>query len=127
MTYEITGIHHIQLAMPPDEEEAGRTFYGDLLGLPEKVVPSSLPADRLVWYAVGDDEVHVFSHDVDERHPAAHLCLEVDDLNTLLASLEANGHSIVRDNPAIHNRPRGFVHDPYGNLIELTEIRGNYD
>ncbi len=120
-------LQHVSIPAPVGSHPTTRAFYGDLLGLPEKAVPSSLPADRLVWYAVGDDEVHVFSHEVDERHAAAHLCLEIDDLEALIATLEERGHSVVRDNPVIHNRPRGFVRDPYGNLIELTEIRGNYD
>ena len=120
-------LQHVSVPAPIGSHQTTRAFYGDVLGLPEKTVPSSLPADRLVWYSVGDDEIHVFSHDADERHEAAHICLEVDDIDALLASLESKGHPVERDHPVIHNRPRGFVRDPYGNLIELTEIRGQYD
>ena len=42
MAHRLTGIHHIQLAMPVGEEEAGRQFYGELLGLPEVPKPSEL-------------------------------------------------------------------------------------
>lgn len=31
----VSGVHHIQLAMPPGEEEAARRFYGDALDLRE--------------------------------------------------------------------------------------------
>ncbi len=120
-------LQHVSVPAPVGSHPATRSFYGDLLGLPEKPVPSSLPADRLVWYAVGGDEIHVFSHEVDERHAAAHVCLEVDDLDGLLAQMEAKGHPIERDHPVVTNRPRAFVRDPFGNYIELTEIRGDYD
>lgn len=120
-------LQHVSVPAPVGSHPTTRAFYGDLLGLPEKPVPSSLPADGLVWYAVGDDEIHVFSHETDERHAVAHVCLEVDDLDGLLARLDERGHPVERDHPVIHNRPRGFVRDPYGNLIELTEVRGHYD
>ena len=120
-------VQHVSIPAPRGSHPTTRAFYGDLLGLPEKVVPSSLPADGLVWYAVGDDELHVFSHDVDERHAAAHVCLEVDNLEGLLARIGERGHSIERDHPVVTNRPRAFVRDPFGNYIELTEIRGEYD
>lgn len=45
MAHEITGLHHIQLAMPPGEEDAGRRFYGELLGLAEVPKPSELAGD----------------------------------------------------------------------------------
>jgi len=66
MAYELTGLHHIQLAMPPDEEEAGRKFYGDLLGLPEVPKPSELAPRGGLWFRSGGLEVHL-GVDVDGR------------------------------------------------------------
>lgn len=34
MQYTFTGIHHVQLAAPPDTEATARQFYGEVLGLP---------------------------------------------------------------------------------------------
>src|ERR671922_201372 len=40
--YELTDIHHVQIAMPPGEEEAALGFYGDLLGLERIPKPDAL-------------------------------------------------------------------------------------
>jgi catechol 2,3-dioxygenase-like lactoylglutathione lyase family enzyme len=36
----ITGLDHVQLAMPPGQEEEARHFYGGLLGLEEVKKPA---------------------------------------------------------------------------------------
>ena len=59
MAHRLTGIHHIQLAMPPGEEQAGRTFYGELLGLPEVPKPSELAPRGGIWFRSGALEVHL--------------------------------------------------------------------
>ncbi len=51
--------------------------------------------------------------------------MEVDDLAELLRRLETHGVAIEEAVP-IRNRPRCFVRDPFGNLIELTQIVGDY-
>jgi catechol 2,3-dioxygenase-like lactoylglutathione lyase family enzyme len=115
--------------MPPDGHDNARRFYGGVLGMAEVKPPSSLALDRLVWFRAGPDghEVHVF---VDEEMKATsaeqHLCLQVDDIAALRAELAAHGVAI-EETTAITNRPRFFVHDPFGNKIELTQITGDYD
>jgi catechol 2,3-dioxygenase-like lactoylglutathione lyase family enzyme len=54
-----------------------------------------------------------------------HLCLEVDDLEAFRARLTEHGFE-PKDTEVIRNRPRLFVRDPFENLIELVEIRGQY-
>ena len=56
---------------------------------------------------------------------AQHLCLEVDDIAAYQARLTDAGYD-VRIPETIFNRPRLFVRDPFQNLIELVEIRGQY-
>ena len=51
--------------------------------------------------------------------------LEVDDIEAFKARLREHGYE-VRVPETIHNRPRLFVRDPFDNLIELVEIRGQY-
>jgi hypothetical protein len=41
------------------EEEAGRRFYGDLLGLPEVPKPSELAPRGGIWFRSGELEVHL--------------------------------------------------------------------
>ena len=121
MGYEITGIHHIQLAMPPDEEEAGREFYGDLLGLPEVPKPSELAPRGGLWFRSGSLEVHL-GVEREDFSPArkAHPAFLVSDLDALRERLEAAGYRIDED-VQLEGYRRFHVRDPFGNRLELVE------
>ncbi|HYG72930.1 MAG TPA: VOC family protein [Actinomycetota bacterium] len=121
MTYAITGIHHIQLAMPPDEEEAGRTFYGDLLGLPEVPKPSELAPRGGLWFRSGSLEVHL-GVEREDFTPArkAHPAFIVTGLDTLRERLETAGYRIDED-VQLEGYRRFHVRDPFGNRLELVE------
>ncbi len=120
-------LQHTSVPMPPGGEDLARAFYGGALGMREIPKPSTL-SNNLVWFAANDDgdEVHVFQEDSMKLNSAAqHLCLEVDDIEAFGARLEQHGYR-PRTGEIIHNRPRLFVRDPFDNLIELVEIRGQY-
>lgn len=128
----MSGIQHLQhtsVPIAPDGQAAARGFYGQALGLTEISPPRELRALSLVWFSAGKDgqELHCFA---DERPISAtsgqHLCFEVDDLDVFRHRLEAHGVPI-EEAEAIRNRPRCFVRDPFGNLLELTQIDGPYD
>jgi catechol 2,3-dioxygenase-like lactoylglutathione lyase family enzyme len=121
-------LQHTSIPMPPDGHERARAFFGDALAMEEIAPPTGLNPGGLVWFRAGPDgqEVHCF---VDERpEPRSnkqHLCLQVDDIEAYRARLAARGVPI-EETDAIVNRPRFFVTDPFGNLIELTQITGDY-
>jgi catechol 2,3-dioxygenase-like lactoylglutathione lyase family enzyme len=117
MTPRITGLDHVQLAMPSGGEEAARRFYGDLLGLREVEKPEGVRASGGVWFS-GPAEVHL-GIEADFR-PArkAHPCFTVAGYEGFLAELRAAGHETTPDD-RIAGSPRSFVHDPFGNRIEL--------
>ena len=120
-------LQHTSVPMPPGGDETARQFYGGALGLREIPKPASLP-QRLVWFAANDDgdEVLVFTEEnMGPNSAEQHLCLEVDDLDAFADRLREHGHD-VEIPETIHNRPRFFVRDPFGNLIEMVEIRGQY-
>lgn len=121
MTPEITGIHHIQLAMPADEEEAGRRFYGDLLGLPEVPKPSELAPRGGLWFRRGSLEVHL-GVEREDFTPArkAHPAFIVSGLAVLRERLEAAGYRIDED-VQLEGYRRFHVRDPFGNRLELVE------
>ena len=55
----LVGLHHVQLAMPPGEEDAAARFYGAILGLERIAKPDQLsPRGRRV-VPQGDLEVHL--------------------------------------------------------------------
>lgn len=120
-------LQHTSVPMPPGGNDQARAFYGQALGLREIPKPSTL-SNNLVWFAANDDgdEVHVFQQDDAGPHSAAqHLCLEVDDLEAFRSRLTDHGFAPYDTDPII-NRPRLMVRDPFGNLIELSEIHGQY-
>lgn len=120
-------LQHTSVPMPPGGNDQARSFYGEALGMREIPKPSTL-SNNLVWFAANDDgdEVHVFQEEqMGPNSAAQHLCLEVDDIAGYEARLRDRGYE-VEIPESIVNRPRLFVRDPFGNLIELVEIRGQY-
>ena len=124
----IQRLQHTSVPMPPGGQPEARRFYGEILGLEEIRRPADLSHLSLVWFRASPDgqEVHCFA---EERLGAGsspqHLCLQVDDLDAFRRRFAEHGVAIEETHP-IHNRPRFFVRDPFGNLIELTQILGDY-
>ena len=113
---------HVSVAIAPDGADEARTFYGDLLGLQEKAVPPKLDPDQLVWFDLGGDlELHLMQTGAGPP-PNAHFCIAVDaGLDELRARIEAAGIE-TRTPTEIVGRPRFMCRDPFGNLLELTQL-----
>jgi ribosomal protein S18 acetylase RimI-like enzyme len=112
----IARLDHVQVAAPPDGENAALAFYGELLGLPELPKPERLGARGGVWFAVGDQQLHVGIEEPFTPARKAHPALAVpraSDLRALAVDLEAAGHAVSWDGP------RFYVEDPFGNRLEL--------
>ena len=112
----IAAIDHVQVAAPPGAEEAARAFYGGVLGLPEIPKPERLRPRGGVWFAVGDEQLHVGIEDPFSPARKAHPGLAVaraEDLQALAETLRAAGHEVQWDGPRFH------VADPFGNRLEL--------
>lgn len=114
-------IQHVSLPRPTGSEAQARAFYGDLLGLEEIAVPQALRHLDLIWYRLGDTELHLFAEDPLEDRSGRHLCIEVEDVSGLRGLLLAAGCE-PRDTIAIPGRPRFFCTDPFGNAIEFTTL-----
>lgn len=119
-------LQHVSVPRPPGSDRAARAFYGDLLGLRETPPPASLASLDLIWYRLdGAGEIHLYVEEPSgQDHSGRHFCLAVDDVFDLRTRLEAAGVPVVADIP-IPDRPRFFVRDPFGNLIELTTIESD--
>jgi catechol 2,3-dioxygenase-like lactoylglutathione lyase family enzyme len=115
-------LQHVSIAIPSDKGEEARAFYGGVLGLGERDVLPKLDPAKFIWYRVGGDcELHLML--LDERPPVQpHFCLAVDGgLDDLRGRLEAAGVE-TRDSTELVGRPRFTIRDPFGNLIELTQV-----
>lgn len=122
-------LQHVSCSVPADMQHIVRTFYGEVLGLQEKSPPQSLADQKLVWFAVGDNdmELHFLPNtglpDPEAQH---HFCLEVAELEHYRHKLIAAGYTIIESTP-IPNRPRFFCRDPFHNLIEFTTLLGDFN
>ena len=56
---KVTGLDHVQLAMPPGGEEKARAFYVRLLGLRELPKPAELAARGGAWFECGALQLHL--------------------------------------------------------------------
>ncbi len=120
-------LQHVSTPYPRGRAEELRAFYGGVLGLAEKDVPESLAGRGLVWFSAGEGEreLHFLPEDDVDRRSLRHFCLEVEDVEAARRTIAAAGSELLDATP-IPNRPRFFCRDPFGNLIELTTILGDY-
>ena len=117
-TYPFSAIDHVQLAMPAEEEDRARAFYGALLGMKEVPKPAELAKRGGCWFECGPVQVHL-GVEADFR-PArkAHPALRCFDYDGLVARMRSAGVDVQEDNniPGVR---RCHVSDPFGNRIEL--------
>ncbi|HVF91969.1 MAG TPA: VOC family protein [Blastocatellia bacterium] len=117
---KVYGIDHVQLAMPPGQEDRAREFYAGVLGLIEKPKPEELAKRGGLWFEQEKLRLHLgVEHDF---RPArkAHPALLVDGLHLLIARCESAGYSVTSGEP-LEGYRRAYVDDPFGNRIELME------
>lgn len=114
-----TAIDHVQLAMPPGEEENARRFYGDVLGLREIPKPDALAQRGGCWFESGSVQIHLGVEQEFRPAKKAHPALSCLDYDSVLASLRSAGVEVVEagDIPGVR---RCHIHDCFGNRIELV-------
>jgi catechol 2,3-dioxygenase-like lactoylglutathione lyase family enzyme len=113
-------LEHVQLAMPVGGEERAREFYQGALGIPEVRKPPYLANRGGCWFERGELKIHLGA-DAD-FNPArrAHPALLVVGLRELADELRHLGYE-VRQDERLEGYYRIYVHDPFGNRIELME------
>jgi catechol 2,3-dioxygenase-like lactoylglutathione lyase family enzyme len=116
----LMGLHHVQLAMPPDEEQAAIDFYEGVLGLQQVPKPPELSPRGGVWFRSGTLEVHLGVEEGFQAAVKAHPAFLVEDLERLRARLEMSGFKVV-DTVQLEGFRRVYVRDPFGNRLELIE------
>lgn len=118
-------LHHVQLAMPPGGEDRARAFYIGLLGLQEVAKPPELAKRGGCWFESGELRLHI-GVQTDGFQPAtkAHPGLLFDDLEMIAARFASEGVPMNFDDGYPGFR-RAYVHDPFGNRIELMEALGS--
>jgi catechol 2,3-dioxygenase-like lactoylglutathione lyase family enzyme len=124
----VVRLQHTSIPMPSGGQAKARDFFGNVLGMSEVPPPSTLDVANLVWFLAGDrgHEVHLFvDNELAAKSAAQHLCLQVDDLDAYRNRFTAAGVAVEETTPIV-GRPRFFVHDPFGNFLEIMQLNGDY-
>jgi len=116
----VLGVDHVQLAAPRGCEEAARRFFGDLLGMEELLKPEPIRGRGGVWFRAGAQELHIGVEDPFAPARKAHPGLVVDDLDAVRARFRSSAVA-YEDDAKIAGTDRLFVHDPFGNRLELRQ------
>ena len=115
----IVGFNHAQITVPSGQADKVRQFFGHVLGLTEIPVAPALQGRGLIWFKVGDRELHVGEEDgINRMATRAHLAYEVDDLAALRERLSAGGFKLI-EQPKIEGYDRFHIRDPFGNRVEF--------
>ncbi|MGP8301310.1 VOC family protein [Streptomyces inhibens] len=118
----ITGLDHIQLAAPPDTEDALRAYYADLLGMTEIPKPPALAARGGCWFEAGTAHLHL---GIDPHHrpsAKAHPGIRVTGIDALAARLTTADAPVTWDDNLPGHR-RFYSLDPAGNRLEFLEAQ----
>ena len=119
-TARVTGFDHVQLAMPEGQEDQAATFYEGLLGLPRRPKPEPLASRGGCWFANDHIALHLGVQADFRPATKAHPALVVTGLADLVATLEAESYEVTPDD-TLAGPLRCYVHDPFGNRIELID------
>jgi catechol 2,3-dioxygenase-like lactoylglutathione lyase family enzyme len=114
----ITGIDHVQIAVPRALEDQCLRFYREVLALPEIEKPQELKARGGAWFQVGALQMHVGLDPDASPRSKRHICLLVHDLAAAKAAILSQGVAIEEESRA-EGLSRFFVRDPAGNRIEI--------
>jgi catechol 2,3-dioxygenase-like lactoylglutathione lyase family enzyme len=117
----ITGIDHVQLAMPVGAEDIARQFYSGVLGLAEIPKPAILAVRGGVWFKCGATELHLGADPAFQAAKKAHPALLVADFPAFRVLLEQRGVPL-KPEETVGGRERANLDDPFGNRVELIAL-----
>lgn len=117
----ITGIDHVQVAIPAGSEAVARTFYAGLLAMTELPKPADLAVRGGCWFSSGSAVLHLGVQEPFTPARKAHPAFLVTSLDALYDALLAAGYAGVRADGEIPGVRRFHVFDPFGNRIEFQQ------
>jgi catechol 2,3-dioxygenase-like lactoylglutathione lyase family enzyme len=118
---KVTGLDHVQIAMPPDEEEKARAFYCGVLGLAEVPKPPALAKRGGAWFESCSLKLHLGVEQDFRPARKAHPAFLVEGLDEIIERCRLAGIPVATDVP-LEGYNRIHIHDPFGNRLELMEI-----
>jgi catechol 2,3-dioxygenase-like lactoylglutathione lyase family enzyme len=124
MSVGVKQVHHIQIFVPPETEEACKRFYGEILGLEEIPKPEQFRKNGGAWYQHGPNQLHLsrMRHPEDNLNSVRHVCYMVHDLAHAEKVMREAGVEIIPDDRPVKEWIRFYVRDPGGNYIEIAQM-----
>jgi catechol 2,3-dioxygenase-like lactoylglutathione lyase family enzyme len=134
MAVKVLELHHHGIRIGPSEADAKKafSFYHDVLGLDADPGRPHIPTIDGYWMDVGGTaQIHLMGVDgqskfaegpgKDPSHP--HVALAVPDIQEAKKELERLGTSFWVTRGVVGPESQQiFMHDPFGNMIELHQI-----
>lgn len=117
----ITGLDHVQVAIPAGGEPTAREYYGTVLGMEEIAKPPALAVRGGCWFTSGSAVLHLGVEEPFAPAKKAHPAFLVADLDALAAALEEGGASITRSDGELPGIRRFHTFDPFGNRLEFQQ------
>jgi methylmalonyl-CoA/ethylmalonyl-CoA epimerase len=132
---KVVRINHISLLV--NDLEGPLSFWRDGLGLEVAHIHDLKDEQALVAFIpAGDSEIELvkpttadsgLARFLEKRGPGMHhICLEVDDIQGMLAQLRQKGVEVINETPKVGNdgRKYAFIHpkSAHGVLVELYEM-----
>jgi methylmalonyl-CoA/ethylmalonyl-CoA epimerase len=131
---KVTKINHVAIAV--SDLDGSLSFWRDAMGLDlSKVEDVPSQKSMVAFLPVGEGEVELVKPTADDTGVAKfletkgpgmhHLCLEVDDIEGMMADLKAKGVRLINEKPEVlPGRKMAFIHPKStgGVLVELYEV-----
>jgi catechol 2,3-dioxygenase-like lactoylglutathione lyase family enzyme len=137
MPIKVVELHHHGIRIGTSEEEVkqARAFYSDVLGLDTDPARPNIPSIPGFWMYVGEGErttqIHLMgakgkspmAKSEKEDPTLPHVALAVEDIEAARKELDERGIWYWGIQGLVgNNSDQVFVHDPFGNVIELHQI-----
>jgi catechol 2,3-dioxygenase-like lactoylglutathione lyase family enzyme len=120
MPLDISGIDHVQVAVPRALEPQCLAFYREVMGLPEIEKPEELKSRGGAWFQLPNLQMHVGVDPAASPRSKRHVCFLVPDLSVARSKIVASGITIEEESEA-EGLKRFFIRDPAGNRIEIGQ------
>ena len=120
-------IDHITHNISRSNVEPARRFYGEYLGLVEIPAVLDPTGKRLIWFEVGNQQLHLSIRDAADQTSSRHFAVVVEDFDQVVGALKTKGAQMEdwESGKLWRVRPDGvrstFCYDPDGNRIELLD------
>ena len=115
-----SGLHHVQLAIPPGTEPRCREFWLGILGFVELDKPLALAARGGCWFRSGGLEIHLGVESDFAPSRKAHPGILVVGIDSVASRLTSSGVEIAWDD-GFPGMRRFYASDPFGNRLEFLE------